>query len=194
MREAVTQENKIIAKTLATAFGVKPTVRKYWDDNRELSVDVLTCANPVDPAWVNYGTIGLSDHPLMQDGKEFPVRVEITGAAYEQFVDFPNILSTAAFYTMRNNWFCSPGAVLRNGVEMYLSNSDMKHLLFTAPSLWEDNLTTLPLDTKKVAWLMAVPISEAERVYKEANGTEALEDLLEKHQVDVLDLKRKSVV
>ena len=70
----------------------------------------------------------------------------------------------------------------------------MKHLFFTSPSLWQDNLETLDLETKKVAWLMAVPISEAERQYKEANGADALEDLFEEHQVDILDLTRKSVV
>ena len=191
---AVSNDNKMIAKTLATAFGVKPTVNKYWDDAHASSIDLLKCASPVEADIINYGTIGLSDHALIQNGKEFPARVEITGAAYSRFSDFPNMLSSAAFYTIQHNWFCSPGAVLRNAVDSYMKDSAMKHLFFTSPSLWQDNLETLDLETKKVAWLMAVPISEAERNYKEANGADALEDLFEEHQIDILDLTRKSVL
>lgn len=191
---AVSSDNKMVAKTLAATFGVEPFVNKYWDDAHETSIDLLRCANPVEADIVNYGTIGLSDHPLIQNGKEFPVRVEITGAAYRRFPDFPNMLSSAAFYTIRNNWFCSPGAVLRNAVDSYIKDSAMKHLFFTSPSLWQGKPETLELETKKVAWLMAVPISEAERQYKESNGAGALEDLFEEHQVDILDLTRKSVV
>ena len=191
---AVSSDNKVIAKTLATAFGVKPSVAKYWDDAHEASVDLLKCANPVETEVINYGTIGLSDRPLLQDGQEFPVRIEIIGAAYSQFDDFPNILASAAFYILRTGWFCSPGAVLRNAVESYRPDDAMKHLLFTSPTLWQDNLTTLTFEAKKVAWLMAVPISEAEKDYKDQHGADALEDLFEEHQIDVLDLTRKSVV
>ncbi|RZK33108.1 MAG: suppressor of fused domain protein [Hymenobacter sp.] len=191
---AVSSDNKVIAKTLATAFGVKPTVAKYWDDAHEASIDLLKCANPVEVDAVSYGTIGLSDHPLLQDGQEFPVRIELVGAAYARFADFPNILSSAALYIQRTGWFCAPGAVLRNAVEAYAPDGPLKHLLFTAPMLWQDNLVTLSFETKKVAWLMAVPISEAEKAYKDQHGADALEDLFEEHQIDVLSLTRASVV
>lgn len=187
-------DNKIIARTMATAFGVKSTVQKYWDDNHELNVDVLTCPNPVDAKRVSYGTIGLSDHPLLLDGKEFPLRVEVAGAAFQEFDFFPNLLSTIAFHTVRSGWFCSPGAVLQGAITMYNPSLSVKHLLFTSPSLWEDNLETVELETKKVTWLMAVPISEEERAYLIQHGSEALEELLEENEVDVYDLRRKSVV
>lgn len=191
---AVSSDNKVLAKTLATAFGVKPSVAKYWDDAHEISVDLLKCANPVEVEVVNYGTIGLSDQPLLQNGKEFPARIELVGAAYSQFEDFPNMLASAAFYILRTGWFCSPGAVLLNAVESYRPGGSMQHLFFTSPTLWQDNLTTLSFETKKVAWLMAVPISEAEKAYKDQHGADALEDLFEEHQIDVLNLDRESVI
>lgn len=191
---SASSDNKIIARTMATAFGIKPTVQRYWDDNHELNVDVLTCPNPLDTNRMNYGTIGLSDHPLVLDGKEFSLRVEVAGAAFEEFEFFPNMLSTIAFYTVRNEWFCSPGAVLQGAISMYDDSLSVKHLLFTPPFLWEDNLETVELETKKVTWLMAVPISEEERTYCVEHGSEALEELLEKNEIDICDLRRKSVV
>jgi len=191
---AASSDNKAVAKALATAFGGKPLVDTYWDDARATRIDLLRCANPVEADVVSYGTIGLSDHALIQNGEEFPARIELTGAAYSRFPDFPNMLSSAAFYTIQHKWFCFPGAVLRNAVDSYMKDSAMKHLFFTSPSLWQGKLETLELATKKVAWLLAVPISEAERRYQETNGAAALEELFEAHQVDVLDLARASVV
>ncbi len=179
---------------MATAFGIKPSVQKYWDDEHELNVDILTCANPVDTRRVNYGTIGLSDHPLMDGKIEFSLRVEVTGVAFKEFDFFPNLLSTVAFYTIRHNWFCSSGAVLPNAISMYDISCNVKHLLFTTPFLWDNNLETIKLDTKEVAWLLAVPISNNEKLYLEEHGIEALETLLEKEGVDIFDLKRKSII
>lgn len=191
---SASSDNRTIAHTMATAFGVKPIVQKYWDDSHELNVDVLTCPNPVDANRMNYGTIGLSDYPLLLDGEEFPLRVEVVGAAFEEFGFFPNMLSTIAFHTVRDGWFCSSGAVLQGAITMYDDSLIMKHLLLTPPFLWEDNLETVGLETKRVTWLMAVPISEEERAYYAQYGSEALEELLERNEVDVCDLRRKSVV
>lgn len=40
-------------------------------------------------------------------------------------------------------------------------NGEMKHVLLVSPFLWYD-LTTLNFSDKKVAWLLAVPISDNE--------------------------------
>jgi len=58
----------------------------------------------------------------------------------------------------------------------------MEHVLFTSPFLWED-LKTLDFPNKKVTWLLALPISEEEFLFAEKEGTEALEDLLEKKDI-----------
>ena len=45
-----------------------------------------------------------------------------------------------------------------------------------------------------VAWLQAVPISDPERDLAEREGSDSLEDLFERQQIDVFDLDRPSVV
>ena len=48
------------------------------------------------------------------------------------------------------------------------------------------------LATKTVAWLLAVPITDAEAAYAGQHGAEALEDLFERAQIDLFDLDRDS--
>ena len=69
----------------------------------------------------------------------------------------------------------------------------MQHILFIPPFLWEDKLTTLSFNDKKIAWLLVIPISEKELEYAKKHGTDALENLFEEYQIDIFDLKRKSV-
>ena len=69
----------------------------------------------------------------------------------------------------------------------------MIQILFTDPFLWEDQLKTLNLETKTVAWLLAVPISEAEYRYAAEHGAEQLEKILAKYQIDVTDINRASI-
>lgn len=190
----VSADNKTIAKTLANALGLNPSVRRYRDDINELDLALFSCTDPIDANVQFYGTVGLSDYPTYQDGKEFPTRVEVLGAAYKEAEYFPNVLSTIGFYSIREKFFCSPGSVLPNAVKMYDEQSLLPHILFSPPYLWEDKLQTLRFDTKTVAWVLAVPISENELRYKEEHGTAALEQLLEENEVDIFDLHRKSVV
>lgn len=59
----ISNENKVIAKFALQAFGGKPNVSKYWDDENVSSVDLLTAVRP-DEDIVSYSTIGLSDHSI----------------------------------------------------------------------------------------------------------------------------------
>jgi hypothetical protein len=68
---------------------------------------------------------------------------------------------------------------------MYDCSPTMRHFLFVPPFLWEDHLNTLDLDGRKVAWLLAVPISEDERAFAEANGSEKLEELFADRQIGI---------
>jgi antitoxin YqcF len=55
-------------------------------------------------------------------------------------------------------------------------------------------LKTLDCKTKKVSWLLAMPISEAEYCYLKEHGEEALESLLEERHADFADPDRSSIV
>lgn len=95
--------NRAIAR-IAAAFGGKPAVTRYWDDNHHHNaLDILACTDQPTDDVTSYATLGLSDTPLIQDGTEFPARVELLGACASK-VDFcPNALSTATFYVINDH-------------------------------------------------------------------------------------------
>jgi hypothetical protein len=187
-------ENKSIAKTLANALGFNPSVYRYKDENNELSIALFSCTDPIDPNVRFYSTVGLSDYPTYQDGEEFPTRVEVLGAAYKDADYYPNVIGTIALYSIREKFFCSPGSVLENALTMYAPHTNLPHVLFCPPFLWPDKLDTLKFESKIVDWVLAVPITEKERQYREEYGTEGLENLLEVKGVDIFDLNRASTV
>lgn len=190
----ISPDNKLIARHAVKALGGKPRVIAYRDDPHERSVDIAVCQDAPSPGLTSYSTVNLSDAPLVQNGREFPVRIELVGACDSEVEAFGNVLSTAAFFVMKNKWFCRPGVVFETLVSMYELSKTMEHLYFTAPSQWLPLNTTLELATKKVTWLWAIPISEAESRYLAKNGDDEFESRLAKADADVFDLNRKSIV
>ncbi len=69
----------------------------------------------------------------------------------------------------------------------------MAHLLFVRPFLWDDRLKTIDVEARRVGWLQAVPISQAELETALARGVPALEAAFEHQQIDVFDIDRASV-
>jgi antitoxin YqcF len=187
-----TEENKKLARLVLGAFGGKPLVMEYLDDPEKLSVDIMSCVDRPSQGITSYATLGLSDFPMFQDENEFHVRLELLAACNTGVEWFPNMLASTAFYIMRTGWLCHPGAVLQNAIHQYAPDLRIQHLYFTAPFLWEDKLKTVQLDTKKVAWLLSVPITNAEYEYCKKNGDDNFEELLERKQVDIFDIKRSS--
>jgi antitoxin YqcF len=189
---SVSEENKYLAKAALKAFEGKPSVFKYWDDNNKSSVDILFCDDKNGDGVVSFSTIGLSDFSIGHEEKKVPIRVELVGAS--DFDCFPNVLATCAFNIINSKFDCSSGTIFKNVVKIYLPESPMKHILFLSPILWEDKLKTMKFENKHVAWLMAIPISEEEMNYADKNGIEALEELFEEKQINVFDLKRRSII
>jgi hypothetical protein len=124
---------------------------------------------------------------------EFPIRLELAGACLTGAQFFPNILASAAFSIMRTGDIHYPGTVMPNYVRQYYPSSKLPHLYLTAPFLWKD-LNTLDCGTKKVSWLLAMPIAEPEYSYLTEHGDVALERLFEQHEIDIFDLNRLAVV
>ncbi|MGC5935662.1 suppressor of fused domain protein [Ralstonia pseudosolanacearum] len=188
----VSDVNKKIARHIASKFGGSPKVTRYWSDDQAISVDLLAAAGSPCSGVMSYGTIGLSDHPVRinDDGDE--VCVELLGACADAVKNFPNALTTAAFYTIRNQWHCVHGGVLQNALDMYKLSVTMKHFLFTSPFLWE-GFNGVDFGDKKVHWLLAVPISDAEHAYLQDHGLDALERAFEDRQIDIFDINRDSV-
>jgi len=190
-----TDENKMLAKFIRNTFGANPNTRiiNYLNEDESTSIPILSCPESPYKDLTAYATVGLSDYPMYQDNKEFDVRVEIVGVCDSSIEWFPNILSTSAFYVIQKGWLCCPGAVLKNVVNMYDSSTELKHIYFTSPFLWQEQLKTLQLETKKVAWLLSILVTDAEYNYIKQHGADKFEDLLEESDADVFNIARHSV-
>lgn len=189
----VTKENKIIAKSALEAFGGKPKVSKYWDENNVSDVDLLSTADRPYEGVTSYSTVGLSDYSIGYSVEDKPLRIEIVGASATRFEFFPNIISTCAFNIINTKIPISHGEIFKGVTRMYYTDIEMEHILFTSPYLW-DKLNSINFADKKVTWLLAVPISTKELLYAEKEGIEALEDLFEEEDIDIFDIERSSVL
>lgn len=188
----ISSENKIIARTVLEALGGKPTVSKYWDENKVSSIDLLEALNRPFDGVTSYSTIGLSDYSIGYSVEEKPLRMEIVGASASMYEFFPNILTTCAFNIINTKFSISHGKMFKDVVRMYYPDNEMEHILFSSPFLWE-NLNTIDFPNKKVTWLLAVPISTKELLFAEQEGTEALEELFEQKDIDIFDINRNSI-
>jgi hypothetical protein len=191
---SISAANKTIARIVSEVFGGIPKVVRYWDGDHKSHVDILTCEDRPQNGVISYSTVGLSDWPLYRGEEEYGVRLEIVGACGSTFTSFDNALSTAAFCIINSKWFCFPGAVFPDVLSMYDCSPTMQHFMFVPPFLWENDLKTIDLEEKKVTWLLAIPISEAERAFANDNGSEKLEDLFVERQIDVFNLCRPSEI
>ncbi len=187
---------------------VKYKVFSYLDERDVKSINILSCFDTLFEGVTSFSTLGLSHLParMTSDGK--PLTVELVSACDSVYDQFPNMISTCAFQIMDGLSDYGPGAVVPNVVPMYYPDLDMKHMLMGYPFLWGDTLHTISVkndskkgilrrhsaDEKLVAWLELIPISEMEYQYLLKNGYDALEDLFEKNEIDVLNLERKCVL
>ena len=190
---AISPENKRVARYAAAAFGGECRVDEYANESEELMVGILRCPGQPQKGVTSYSTIKLSDHPMKDGAEEFPTRLELAGVCMGTARWFPNMLASAAFTIMQSHTVYRPGMVMPNLVRRY-HPSELPHLYLTAPFLWERELKTLDCGTKKVSWLLAMPISEAERAYLQAHGDDAFEQLLERQLADFSNPDRESVV
>lgn len=191
MTKQISDDNKQIARTLAALFGGTPKVTQYLDREEKAEIAVLSSADQPEDGLISFGTVGLSDYPIPGTLRP-PLGVEIT--AVSDRPEFAAVLSTAAFCVINSGWQAEPGRVFPDVVAAHLPDTAVPHLMFIAPYSWGDNLPSRKLTGKTVAWVQAIPISEAEMQFVRDNGGEALEELFEDAQPDFLDLERASAV
>lgn len=177
------------------AFEGDPAVNRFWDDQHVNAVDILQAGDCPAKGITSFSTIGLTDYPLIKEGKEFPVRVEFLAACDSRHSGFANALATAAFCVINSKWFCAPGIVFPDILAMYGLSPTMSDLYFVPPHFWSgSSFDSEMVDGKKTAWLAAVPVSRAESEFAKERGPIELEKLLEKARIDVFDLHRESVI
>jgi hypothetical protein len=189
-------DNIKMARFIAGAIGFGPHVHPYYDEDESHKLSVLSLVDPIDHNVSIYCTIGLSDSENKVEVKgafeNIPVELFMTG--YKKFDKVSNVLSTTGFFIMKDKYECRPGAVFKYMIDYYYKGLTMRHAYFTSPFLWQEKLDQLELDSKKVSFLMIIPISDAELDYKIQHGDDALENLLQDNEIDFYDLNRPSVV
>lgn len=186
----ITETNRAVARMLATAFGGAPSVARHADETGRSHVDILTCRDAPRPGLTTCATVTLANHPLYEDGVEFPGRCEILGVSRDP--DVARMLAACAFQVIAGRWFLAPGIVFP-GLLTGLS-ARLAHVLFVPPTLFEARLQALPASDAALAFLQAVPISEAEYAFAQEAGGDALEDLFAARGTDLFDLQRASVL
>ena len=191
--KATDTERAVVKKAAAALGGGRPPVHIYWDEDEKSHVRLLNSADHPESGVTAYSTVGLSEHPVYKGDEEMPFRLEFCGACASHFDAFDRILTTAAMFVINSKWYCEPGMIFDDLVSMYDASSTMEHLLFLPPFLW-DELAEFHVDDSTVAWLLAVPISDAERDYAVRHGWDKLEDLFVERQIDIFDLERPSEV
>ena len=191
----VTSQQRVLAGHTALAMGVeKPPIFRYWDENRQTSVCILEASNRPQDGVTSYATVGLSDHPLMFKGREFDARVEFVGACGSAFPGFANVLATAAFCVVNSGWFCAPGIIFPDVVSMHNASARLSDVYFAHPFLWAEELKSTLIGDRRVAWLLAVPVSKAETAYAQTYGPERLEARFAEMDIDIYDLNRVSAI
>jgi hypothetical protein len=185
-------ENKMLANYLKHKIGGKFSVFEYFDEENIKSTDIISLEDTPEIGVSTVASIGLSDTSINLSIEGKPLRTELLMSFYSAQENGAKILSTCVFEIMDGSHRVKPDVVLPRIIELYRPQSSMQHVLLTDPYLWD--LDTQHLESKVVAWLIAVPISDAEFTYARRNGVEELKGILEKHSVDVFDLDRSSII
>ncbi|MDC8107125.1 suppressor of fused domain protein [Chryseobacterium sp. B21-037] len=197
MSQQASEENKKLSNYITNIVGINKIIDRHYNKDNRNFIDIFTCDDPLYPRIKICGTVGVSDHPNkieMNDNSFRDIPVELLIGGYTEFNMLASIVSTSGFYITNNGWECQPGSVFMRIIEMYFETSEMKHIMFISPFLWEDKLEPLKLETKTVHWLLCIPISDEELEYKMENGTSALEDIFQKKDIDIFDINRKSAI
>ena len=184
--------NKIVAQNELKILGGTPRIRRFWDETNKKSIDIYKSINVPQQGIQSCGSIGLNQTDIGLESNNKDLRVEILGASDISVENFENIMATVAFEIM-DSGKCYPGNIIENVIPLYIPDCDMKHILLHEPFLWE-KAQSIALEDVYIAWLMVVPISDAEYNYAKENGIDSLEEVFEEKQIDVYNIYRESVI
>ncbi len=187
-------QGRVVARASAAAFGAteRPRVSRFRDEDERRHVDLLICDGSPDDGLTSYSTVTLHETTNLVDGRD--VRVEIAAVAPTEFPAFAHVLATAAFNVIKDAWLLAPDVVFPEALADLGTPTSLRHLMFTAPFPFEDLGSVTVADDLTMHWLLAVPISEAERIYALEHGADGLNKLFEERNVVYYDPARTSIV
>lgn len=186
-----------LAFAIADSAGGRPPdgMIQHVDGAGDKHIDLLRYDDVPFQGGITVGTAGLCEFPIGgSTASEGPdLRVELIGATYARHTGYDNVIATCAFSVM-DGAIIMPGQIYLGAVEPYFPGTELKHVLFTEPYLWDDGFTFVELDGTTVVWLQPVPITQRESDYATAVGTDALIERFEQARIDAADLNRTSVI
>ncbi|NAT26366.1 suppressor of fused domain protein [Pseudomonas syringae] len=195
MKIPPSRQLKAVAKHILNFFGGTPTVHAYYDDARARSMSIVTTLDTVEPGIKSIGTIGLSEAPLVHDdGTDFITRIELCSAVPSHVEAWENVIASAAFFIEHRKQPVIPGRVLEDAVNEYFPNTQMPHLYFSIPFLWNDgHFEELLFADIQINWLQCFAIHETEKYFVSKYGSDSFESLLTEQEINVLDMEREPV-
>ncbi|MEU6130988.1 suppressor of fused domain protein [Saccharopolyspora sp. NPDC047091] len=166
-------------------------MHRYYDEDESHSIGILQCEGTPQEGFRTYSTVGAHESPNFIDDAD--VRVELAGVAPADLTLFPNLLATAAFQLIKENWLAAPGVVFPGVVKQFNLSDTLEHVLWAEPFPWEDLGSVEASQQITAHWLLAILISESERKFLQQQGYFALEALFEQHEIPYYDLDRVPV-
>ena len=188
---SVPVNHKKWAQYLRTLLGGECAVHNFYDESEENSVHIFTSINDEG---IVAATVGLMETDQSKN-KDIHLFAEILMDQRGHDQGIENVLSTIAFYILKDGWRIAQGVVFEQMLEIHFPNHPLPHVMFIPPFQWETGeMTSVQLETKRIYPLLAVPISEAERQFATKNEDRALESLWMSNATDVLHWSRQSAV
>lgn len=156
-------------------------------------VDLVTAINSPRTGVNSFSTIGLSVMPIGYLSGSIYLGAELVGAVEAGFDRYIDVLSACVDDILHFKPRLFPGAVYKDAFRNTYPEINVKHLIFDTPCGWDKDLLTLDLVTRQTAWLMAVPVTDAElRLYSDSDSGE-LQERFEAQSTNLFDLNRLSV-
>ena len=167
------------------------SVTSYEDDAKSHSILIF---KSVDSDGTLLSTVGLMDVNLgTAIGPELRTEILLDQCGHDS--QAANVLATIAFYVLKNKWRPSPGIVFEQMFALDMPDVPLPHVLFVPPYQWADSrMTRVRVGECTVYPLLALRISESERLFVSAQGHEALQAIWENRQTAVLDWTRSGEI
>ncbi len=186
----------VVAAAVQT-IGGDPEVEGMVDAGGRTRVDVLTCHNAPAPGWTTWSTVTLHTQPNvlpMVSGEDLEIRAELMAVGLPGSDVMGKVLGSCAFAVLQDHWMMAPGIVFGDVVSLYDPETTTPHIMWSHPFTATD-LGAVEVDENlTVHWLVAMPITEAERQWLEGHDYDAFANLLDEKQVTYADLRRESAV
>lgn len=183
---------KDIFKYSRQFIGGKSEVYAYYNSSKSKSIDIMISSETQYSEVNIYSTIGLSELNIGLESNNKTVGVELICIGDKGDELNANILASVAFKLMDMK-DCFWGKIIPDAISQYDIKHDCKHVILLTPAFW-NKYQQYETEDKIVAWLLLVPISNAEKLYIESNGVEAFEHILAQQKADITDRKRQSFV